>query len=755
MEKKVLEKRPALCRFAKAACYLLFAPAFIVAAISGCSPSDAPTPSASRLKASMGDGSSASSKTETEKSEPKAPEKISPEEPIRSPVEPSKKTTYPVRFYFGTANPITLEVEGGNLVDEPNKEKNSNYPRAIKKFYGWYEDAKLTKPWNFKTFHINCPTDIYAKYDAYPLRLNFHAPFSEFDITHNINVEYGKPFDMGSVSTEQAYSALPDLISKLREASRLSRDDEELAKTVIGYGGEEINVPSSSDFDFQYVAKTWGTGSIYASTPEELFGKEFYRIKTQGLNPGFNHDYRQGSVFDFYPEPKTDRLGEVGPEFLKPVDFSNFGRVPQTLVTDSGIIKSLDAIAADKTMSTNEDGNYVFRNKEYRYAIAHPYSSTIMTLESKAKFEDGKRYWFEVKPIEWRTLKTVGDYSLITPKKLLFVNEYDDLKLESTYWYATKQKEIIKGKLFTSNNIGDYKNYREKCIKTGSLEDIYDEKPDLLGGADGRVSIGTYFYSRRRAWFNGYSSKSIFRKLKWMFPHITEWNSYKERVIDEASNHGLQTNKLSVEKFERLMSTKMAHDSGYHPSKLNEKIGILGQMSFSSTQLYNIVPFPLETCRSEGDPTTRPDSYTSYPLEPFGPNGEGFEDKPITKSNFDRSWHTEWDKNVIDFPQYRDRVFLLSNDECAAFFKSDEDRTALPTDYALAMGSYQNTTDGTGTWDTRTLSGIDERSTVGTDGIVDMKKLSDENRRTTYEGVLGRGCVRPAMWVRMNKATNK
>ncbi len=730
MEKKVLEKRPALCRFAKAACYLLFAPAFIVAAISGCSPSDAPTPSASRLKASMGDGSSASSKTETEKSEPKAPEKISPEEPIRSPVEPSKKTTYPVRFYFGEANPITVEVEEGAHVEEPSKEK---IPFAIKSLQGWYEDMALTREWRFNDFNIHGPTNIYAKYDAHPLHIALHAPYSAYDITYAMDVEYGKYFDSGFMQLSRAFSNLP----KYQEMVSYSKDEPsrrnwgtlvrelpngEFEEVVdYDYGGAKIKQHHQKT-DFEYVAKSRGTGSVYASSPEELFGKEFYRIKVQGSKHGvITYDYPEGSVFDFYQDSidfQVPGVSKIRRDTREPIDLSNFGKMPQTLVTEDALSQSLDGLI-EREFHPNDDGNYVFQGKEYRYAIAHPYNDSVLTEDTNAKFEDGKRYWFEVKPIEWRVLKTVGDYSLITPKKLLFVNEYgldrNGSQGDDSTFYAMADRIDE----FKKNLADDEKESASTALST----------PNLRARTLPRA---TYIHSLRRHWLNGYSSTPKF--LKWSNPVK---NSLKGKGL-EAVNAREKT---------------PLHDSGYHVSSLREELGILGVMCLKDSELLRIMPYPIDTCptsglnpheqtlKKDGRESLTADCVNDTPYTPYNlskPKSTSFWENPLYL------WSEEWQKGNHKRPEYRDRVFLLSDAEAMAFFESNEDRVAYPTDYALAMGAYQDPVNGAGEWETRTVHSKDERSYIRADGAFNSTYVPGSG----YEELVKRGCVRFGMWVK-------
>ena len=88
-----------------------------------------------------------------------------------------------------------------------------------------------------------------------------------------------------------------------------------------------------------------------------------------------------------------------------------------------------------------------------------------------------------------------------------------------------------------------------------------------------------------------------------------------------------------------------------------------------------------------------------------------------------------------------DYVFLLSVDEVKYYLPNNSDRMCSPTEYAVKQGAFRNESLGTCWWWLRTPGETSQdASSVNSDGTIDT---DDGNVNSN------KGCVRPAMWVRI------
>lgn len=88
-----------------------------------------------------------------------------------------------------------------------------------------------------------------------------------------------------------------------------------------------------------------------------------------------------------------------------------------------------------------------------------------------------------------------------------------------------------------------------------------------------------------------------------------------------------------------------------------------------------------------------------------------------------------------------DYVFLLSVDEVKYYLPNNSDRLCSPTEYAVKQGAFRNESLGTCWWWLRTPGETSQdASSVNSDGTIDT---DDGNVNSN------KGCVRPAMWVRI------
>ena len=133
---------------------------------------------------------------------------------------------------------------------------------------------------------------------------------------------------------------------------------------------------------------------------------------------------------------------------LKPYEengktYINFGRYPQTVVTDTNLIKELDKITI-----TNKYGYIEYNGNEYKKQVADRYDSDSI-FQNGNKVVDGATYYFKVEPIKWRVLETTsGGYKLLS--------EYI---LDTQQFYTSVDDRTINGQTIFENNY-EYSNIR-------------------------------------------------------------------------------------------------------------------------------------------------------------------------------------------------------------------------------------------------------------------------------------------------------
>ena len=133
--------------------------------------------------------------------------------------------------------------------------------------------------------------------------------------------------------------------------------------------------------------------------------------------------------------------------------YINFGRYPQTVVTDTNLIKELDKITI-----TNEFGYIEYNGNEYKKQVADRWNSDSI-FQNGNEVVDGATYYFKVEPIKWRVLETTnGSYKLLS--------EY---LLDTQQFYTSTSNRTLNGQTIYANN---------------------------------------YEYSTIRAWLNGYNGTS-------------------------------------------------------------------------------------------------------------------------------------------------------------------------------------------------------------------------------------------------------
>ncbi|WP_264230271.1 DUF6273 domain-containing protein [Acholeplasma laidlawii] len=116
--------------------------------------------------------------------------------------------------------------------------------------------------------------------------------------------------------------------------------------------------------------------------------------------------------------------------------YANYGKYPQTIVSDSSLIANLNTLT-----QTNAEGYYEYNGHEYAKVTASPYSSGYM-FTSGTTIISGQIYYFKVKPIKWRVISN-------TDGTLQLLSEYI---IDKQAFHPNTNERKIGGKTIYSNN---------------------------------------------------------------------------------------------------------------------------------------------------------------------------------------------------------------------------------------------------------------------------------------------------------------
>ena len=156
--------------------------------------------------------------------------------------------------------------------------------------------------------------------------------------------------------------------------------------------------------------------------------------------------------------------------------YVNFGRYPQTVVTDETIINALSNITI-----TNELGYIEYNGNEYKKVVANPYDTGYTFINGNTIIE-GNTYYFLVEPIKWRVLEeNNGTYKLLC-----------EMIIDNTEFYDSSSDRTINGQTIYPNNY-EYSNIRawlngydgttynvEDYTNKGFLDIAFTEEEKLL-----------------------------------------------------------------------------------------------------------------------------------------------------------------------------------------------------------------------------------------------------------------------------------
>ena len=137
--------------------------------------------------------------------------------------------------------------------------------------------------------------------------------------------------------------------------------------------------------------------------------------------------------------------------------YLNFGRYPQTVVSDEKLIKKLEKIT-----ETNSLGYIEYKGEEYKRQVADGLNSKSI-FQNGDEVVDGKTYYFKVEPIKWRVLETAnGSYKLLSECVLdtqqFYASLYETIIMSPNSYKYSNMRAWLNGYNGTSYGVEDYTN---------------------------------------------------------------------------------------------------------------------------------------------------------------------------------------------------------------------------------------------------------------------------------------------------------
>lgn len=211
-------------------------------------------------------------------------------------------------------------------------------------------------------------------------------------------VSYINPSWIKNVTLEATWSPKLNNLSLLSESS--SKGSVEIL-SGSGYSDENITIGATPVGT--YVFKGWYVESKRVSVDNP------YTFKMP------LDDY--SLTAKFYTNNEAINLGIV-PKYNSSDSTIQYGLYPQSIVTDSSLITSLE-----KLNETDVNGWYLYNEKYYISVIAHPGSKT-KKFSNNQTIIDGNTYWFKCEPILWKIISNSDNEYTLLSSVLLDVQQF-------------------------------------------------------------------------------------------------------------------------------------------------------------------------------------------------------------------------------------------------------------------------------------------------------------------------------------------
>ncbi len=347
-----------------------------------------------------------------------------------------------------SSNPVSYNGSKEVLLYKPTKE------HAI--FKGWYTDSEYQNKIDSISEGTTGELTLYAKWEA-----------AQYSIEYNLN---GGTNDS---SNPTSYTYFDDDVI-LKEPTRTGYTFEGWYSDS-GYS-EKVNEISSGSDGTKNLYANWSADITYeldggtndADNPSTYETKDGNITLKDASKTGYifmgwykDEDYSErvcslnaeNDVTTLYAKFMTqeDSLAK-SVKLSKNKKYATYGLYPQTHVSDSTLLSSLNTLTTAET-----NGWYLYENQYYAKLSAKPYSSNY-TFDDGTTIVSGTTYWFKCEPIKWKVLEgEYGEYKLLS-----------DVILDAHCYYNSTNDRTIDGKTVYANN------YEYSDIRTWLNGDFYD-----------------------------------------------------------------------------------------------------------------------------------------------------------------------------------------------------------------------------------------------------------------------------------------
>ena len=254
-----------------------------------------------------------------------------------------------------------------------------------------------------------------------------------------------------------------------------------------------------------------------------------------------NHDYSLIAHFEVDEKTKWDINHGVVPTIDEENMQITYGLYPQTRVSDSTLIKSLESLA-----ETSINDWYLFENEYYVKESAH----LISDPTSNKKFDDGtdivegEKYWFKVEPIKWNIIQknhSNNEYYLLT-----------SLLLDTQPFNQSNSSKVVEGETIYANN------YEHSQIRSWLNETFFNKAFALNNSYINEILVDNSGASTDKT-DNPYVCSNTLDKI--FLP------SYKDLTNEE---YGFSSNRLSKDENRVAKTTDYSRIKGaFAPTKSN------------------------------------------------------------------------------------------------------------------------------------------------------------------------------------------
>ncbi len=256
------------------------------------------------------------------------------------------------------------------------------------------------------------------QFNPFDLNAYFFSSMLSVDNTYRNYQEYDCYYDVsfkgGSVESWNIYFENGKVTKMVRSYFDKDKYNNKTTYTFtyeISAGAETLTVPHGHTLSDSYSSDT--TSHWYACSECEEKVEESDHAFRNILDLNSSNGVKKVCNVCGYSEDVEDSSSVN-------IDSVLYGQYPQSYVSDSSLLTSLDALT-----SPEKNGWYLLNGSYYAKKEAKPFGSSY-TFEDGTKIASGTSYWFKVEPIEWTVVSSSSNQYSLVSKMLLDTHIYNE-----------------------------------------------------------------------------------------------------------------------------------------------------------------------------------------------------------------------------------------------------------------------------------------------------------------------------------------